>query len=60
MKSIDQSATAEQQVARALKFVSALRELAPLAPVKGRVISRDEMVAFVERAIWTPRSRQPS
>jgi len=36
-------------VARALKYVSALRELAPLTPVKGRVISRDEMVAYVER-----------
>jgi hypothetical protein len=40
-------------VARALKYVSALRELAPLAPVKGRVISRDEMVAFVERDLDT-------
>ncbi len=36
-------------MARALKYVSALRELPPLAPVKGRVISRDEMVAYVER-----------
>ncbi len=49
----DQSATAEQEVARALKYVSALRELAPLASVKGRVISRDEMVAFVERDLDT-------
>jgi hypothetical protein len=49
----DQSATAEQEVARALKYVAALRELAPLASVKGRVISRDEMVAFVERDLDT-------
>src|SRR5450755_3957774 len=49
----EQSAAAEQEVARALKYVSALRELAPLAPVKGRVISRDEMVAFVERDLDT-------
>ena len=49
----ERSATAEQEVARALKYVSALRELAPLAPVKGRVISRDEMVAFVERDLDT-------
>lgn len=48
-KPVDQSATAEAEVARALKYVSALRELPPLAPVKGRVISRDEMVAYVER-----------
>ena len=48
-KPIDQSATAEREVARALKYVSALRELPPLSPVKGRVISRDEMVAYVER-----------
>ncbi|HEX3774370.1 MAG TPA: hypothetical protein VHV51_07895 [Polyangiaceae bacterium] len=46
---VDQSATAELEVARALKYVSALRELAPLAPVKGRVLSRDEMVGYVER-----------
>jgi hypothetical protein len=52
-KTVDQSATAEQQVARALKYVSTLRELAPLAPVKGRVITRDEMVAFVERDLDT-------
>jgi hypothetical protein len=53
VKPVDQRATAEQQVARALKYVSALRELAPLAPVKGRVITRDEMVAFVERDLDT-------
>jgi hypothetical protein len=50
---VDQSAAAEREVSRALKYVSALRELAPLAPVKGRVISRDEMVAFVERDLDT-------
>ena len=41
--------TAEREVAHALAYVSALRELPALAAVKGRVISRDEMVAFVER-----------
>jgi hypothetical protein len=44
----DQSAAAEKEVARALAYVSALRELPALALVKGRVISRDQMVAFVE------------
>jgi hypothetical protein len=51
--SVDQSATAEREVASALAYVSALRELPPLAAVKGRVISRDEMVAFVERDLDT-------
>jgi hypothetical protein len=51
--SVDQSATAEREVASALAYVSALRELAPLAAVKSRVISRDEMVAFVERDLDT-------
>ena len=50
---VDQSATAEREVAHALKYVSALRELPPLARVKGRVISRDEMVAFVDRDLDT-------
>lgn len=49
----DRSVTAEQEVARALAYVSALRELPALSPVKGRVISRDEMVAFVERDLDT-------
>jgi len=47
------SVAAEQEVARALAYVSALRELPALSPVKGRVISRDEMVAFVERDLDT-------
>jgi hypothetical protein len=51
--SVNQSATAEREVASALAYVSALRELPPLAAVKGRVISRDEMVAFVERDLDT-------
>ena len=46
-------AAAEATVARALNFVSRLRELEPLGPVKGRVISRDEMVAHVERSLDT-------
>jgi len=50
---IDQSATAEDEVARALKYVSSIRELAALSAVKGRVISRDEMVKYVERDLDT-------
>ena len=46
---IDSSATAEQAVARALKYVSALRELPATSAVKGQVISRDAMVGYVER-----------
>jgi hypothetical protein len=46
---IDTSATAEQAVARALKYVSALRELPATSAVKGQVISRDAMVGYVER-----------
>ena len=49
----DKDATAERMVARALKYVSALRELEALGPVKGRTISRDEMVARVERSLDT-------
>ena len=41
-------AAAEETVARALKYISQLRELDALGPVKGRVISRDEMVSRVE------------
>ena len=44
---------AERTVARALKYVSALRELPALGPVKGRTISRDEMVARVEHSLDT-------
>ena len=44
---------AERTVARALTYVSGLRELAALGPVKGRVISRDEMVERVERSLDT-------
>jgi hypothetical protein len=40
-------------VARALKYVSALRELAALGPVNGRIISRDEMVQRVEHSLDT-------
>jgi hypothetical protein len=46
-------ATAERTVARALKYVSTLRELDALGPVKGRIISRDEMVARVEHSLDT-------
>ncbi|MEP7048723.1 MAG: hypothetical protein ABJB12_00155 [Pseudomonadota bacterium] len=42
---------AEQTVAGALAFVSALRELPATGPVKGRVITRDEMVARVEHEV---------
>ncbi|HEY3254715.1 MAG TPA: hypothetical protein VGJ91_12230 [Polyangiaceae bacterium] len=45
--------SAERTVARALKYVSALRELAALGPVKGQIISRDEMVARVEHSLDT-------
>jgi hypothetical protein len=44
---------AKLTVARALKYVSALRELDALGPVNGRVISRDEMVARVEHSLDT-------
>jgi hypothetical protein len=44
---------AEATVARALRFVSGLRELDATGPVKGRVIDRDEMVARVERSLDT-------
>ncbi len=44
---------AERTVARALKYVSSLRELDALGPVKGRIISRDEMVERVERSLDT-------
>jgi hypothetical protein len=46
-------AAAEATVARALRYVSGLRELDALGPVKGRVISRDEMVARIERGLDT-------
>lgn len=48
-----QDATAEATVARALSFVSRLRELDATEPVKGRVIARDEMVARVEHSLDT-------
>ena len=46
-------AAAQATVARALRYVSGLRELDALGPVKGRVISRDEMVARIERGLDT-------
>jgi hypothetical protein len=46
-------AEAKLTVARALKYVSALRELDALGPVNGRVISRDEMVQRVEHSLDT-------
>ncbi len=44
---------AERIVARALTYMSGLRELAATAPVKGRVISRDQMVQRVEHELDT-------
>ena len=44
---------AKRTVARALSYVSGLRELAALGPVNGRIISRDEMVERVERSLDT-------
>jgi len=49
----EKDAAAERTVARALKYVSALRELDALGPVKGRIISRNEMVARVEHSLDT-------
>jgi hypothetical protein len=49
----EKDAAAERTVARALKYVSALRELDARGPVKGRIISRDEMVARVEHSLDT-------
>ncbi len=46
-------ATAEATVARALSYVSRLRELDATEPVKGRVITRDEMVSRVEHSLDT-------
>ncbi|MET0794039.1 MAG: hypothetical protein ABW061_21135 [Polyangiaceae bacterium] len=40
-------------MARALSFVSTLRELPATGPVKGRVIARDEMVSRVEHSLDT-------
>jgi hypothetical protein len=51
--SAQQDAAAEATVARALRFVSGLRELDATGPVKGRVIARDEMVSRVERSLDT-------
>jgi hypothetical protein len=48
-----QDAAAEATVARALSFVSGLRELEATGPVKGRVIGRDEMVSRVEHSLDT-------
>jgi hypothetical protein len=50
---VDQDGAAEETVARALSYVSSLRELPALGPVKGRVISRDQMVARVEHELDT-------
>ncbi len=52
-KPIDQDAAAEETVAHALAYVSSLRELSSLGPVKGRVISRDQMVTRVEHELDT-------
>ena len=49
----DANAAAEETVARALSFVSRLRELDAKAPVKGRVIGRDEMISRLERSLDT-------
>ena len=49
----EKDAAAERTVAGALEYVSRLRELAALGPVKGRIISRDEMVARVEHSLDT-------
>jgi len=49
----DQDSAAEQSVARALGYMSSLRELASTGPVKGRVISRDQMVSRVEHELDT-------
>jgi hypothetical protein len=49
----EKDAAAERTVARALKYISGLRELAALGPVKGRIISRDEMVERVEHSLDT-------
>jgi hypothetical protein len=49
----ERDAAAEATVARALSFVSRLRELDALGPVKGRVITRDEMVSRVEHSLDT-------
>lgn len=48
-----QDAAAEQVVMRALSYMAALRELPPTGPVKGRVITRDQMVARVEHELDT-------
>jgi hypothetical protein len=44
---------AERAVERALKYVSALRELDALGPVNGRIVSRDEMVQRIEHSLDT-------
>jgi hypothetical protein len=50
---VDPDAAAEETVAHALSYVSSLRELPALGPVKGRVISRDQMIARVEHELDT-------
>jgi hypothetical protein len=50
---VAQDTAAEETVARALAYVSSLRELPALGPVKGRVISRDQMIARVEHELDT-------
>ncbi|HET7544573.1 MAG TPA: hypothetical protein VFK05_32105 [Polyangiaceae bacterium] len=49
----EKDAEAKRTVARALEYVSGLRELAALGPVNGRIISRDEMVQRVEHSLDT-------
>ncbi|MEI9953838.1 MAG: hypothetical protein WDO74_33890 [Pseudomonadota bacterium] len=46
-------AAAARTVAGALKYISGLRELDALGPVKGRTISRDEMVKRIEHSVDT-------
>ena len=50
---VSKDAAAEATVARELRYVSRLRELDALGPVKGRLISRDEMLARIERGLDT-------
>ncbi len=49
----DPEGEAEQVVARALTYISALRQLPATGPVTGRVITRDQMVQRVEHELDT-------
>jgi len=49
----EKDAAAERTVARALSYISALRELDAIGLVKSRIISREEMVARVEHSLDT-------